>query len=155
MSIKDTAKELIKKGIEIGDNELITMANELLKSVTDSEDILDIETVGLEVEKEPEKEIDIRPEPDSFISAIRREDDSNHQRIAKTQKIDLDGDRHNKFTDDLSEHTSVTTPDMPPTARHRRPFKKVEAVCRKCNKTVETHPAHKREWFVCDGCIKR
>ena len=124
MSIKDTAKELIKKGIEIGDNELITMANELLKSVTDSEDILDIETVGLEVEKEPEK-------------------------------IDLDGDRHNKFTDDLSEHTSVTTPDMPPTARHRRPFKKVEAVCRKCNKTVETHPAHKREWFVCDGCIKR
>jgi formamidopyrimidine-DNA glycosylase len=148
MSIKDTAKSLLKKGIATGDDELIIMANELLESLVDSKIAPDRSLEDLE------KVEDTRPEPDSFISPIIKADNANHQRVAKTQKIDVDGDRENKFVDDLSEHTLVTTPDKPLTARHRRPFKKVEAVCKKCNKIVETHPAHKREWFVCDGCIK-
>jgi hypothetical protein len=155
MSIKDTAKALLKKGIEFGDDELIVMANELLEGLVDSKGTLKEVLKDSEIEERSKEAVNTRPEPDSFISPIRKEDDDAHQRVAKNQKIDVSGDRENKFIDDLSEHTLVTTPDKPLTTRHRKPFRKVEAVCKKCNKIVETHPAHKREWFVCDGCIKR
>jgi hypothetical protein len=63
--------------------------------------------------------------------------------------------RFNKFKDDGSEHADDRTPDVELTERKRRPFKRVEQVCSRCNKSFWTHPQHQREFYVCDKCLRR
>ncbi len=63
--------------------------------------------------------------------------------------------RFNKFTDDGSEHAEDVTPHIDLTERKRRPFKKIEQICTKCNKAFQTHPQHRREFYVCDKCLRR
>ena len=65
--------------------------------------------------------------------------------------------RYNQFSDDGTEHKDKDnqTPSIELTERRRPAFKKVEQVCSRCSKTVEVHPQHAREFYVCDRCLRR
>jgi hypothetical protein len=65
--------------------------------------------------------------------------------------------RFNTFEDNGSEHQDKhnSTPAVELTERRRPPFKKVKQVCTRCSRTVETHPQHSREFYICDRCLKR
>ena len=65
--------------------------------------------------------------------------------------------RFNTFEDNGSEHQDKNniTPDVELTERRRPAFKKVTQVCTRCGKTVETHPQHSRDFYICDRCLKK
>lgn len=64
--------------------------------------------------------------------------------------------RVNLFTDDGTEHKDEQnkTPDISLTERKRKPTQMVSQVCQACNKSVEVHPAHRRDFFTCDKCLR-
>jgi len=68
-----------------------------------------------------------------------------------------DGKRFNTFQDNGKEHkdNANTTPTVELTERRRPSFKKVEQTCSRCSKSVEVHPQHVRDFFVCDSCLRR
>ena len=142
MSIIDTAKELLRKGIALNDEDLINMANSLLE--------VDVETQApaqpeekqvVEKEKTPPQ----RVVADDF--AVNRGSVEN----SRTPVNDM-GVRENQFVDDRTEHMDIETPEFTPTER-RNPSKLVPQKCQQCNETFEVHESHRREWFVCDACL--
>tara|TARA_R110000824_G_scaffold50464_1_gene140884 strand:+ start:691 stop:1119 length:429 start_codon:yes stop_codon:yes gene_type:complete len=64
--------------------------------------------------------------------------------------------RVNLFSDDGTEHKDPLnkTPEVTPTERKRPPIKNVSQTCSSCGKSLEVHPAHKRENFICDKCLR-
>ena len=64
--------------------------------------------------------------------------------------------RVNLFSDDGTEHKDPLnkTPEVTPTERKRPPVKNVSQTCSSCGKGLEVHPAHKRENFICDKCLR-
>lgn len=152
MSVIETAKQLLQKGIALNDEELINMANQLLSTevVSQPEEVED-------VSKAPEPQTnDEQPKSkfEDFTAPTKKTDQTQKTRFARTEPISAKN-RENKFVDDGVEHSDVTTPDTPRTVRNRKAFSKISQVCKKCNATFETHPAHKRDWFVCSDCIRR
>ena len=65
--------------------------------------------------------------------------------------------RTNSFVDDGTEHKDLenSTPAVKLTERARTPFRKIDQVCQRCSKKVSVHPAHKREYYICDDCIRK
>lgn len=63
--------------------------------------------------------------------------------------------RFNSFVDDGTESKGkeFTTPDVKLTERRRPAVKNIKQKCSKCDKVVNVHPAHARDWFICDRCI--
>jgi len=139
MTIEQTAKNLLKKGIETGDEELINLANELLDALPSNPDT------------PPSKPKAITDE--SFIAPTKGKTSGN-SRVARTEKIDISG-KENTFVDDKSEHADVETPDYTPSPRRRKPFATTKAQCTRCKKEFNIHPLHKRENYICSSCIKR
>lgn len=142
MSIIDTAKELLKKGIALNDEDLINMANSLLEVQVETETPAqpDVKQVVKKEEASPQ-----RVTADEFV--VNRESRSN----SRTPVNDI-GQRENKFFDDRTEHMDIETPSITPTERRKAP-KKVNQTCQSCSKTFEVAEAHRREWFVCDSCL--
>lgn len=68
-----------------------------------------------------------------------------------------EGKRFNKFQDSGTDHKDEanTTPNVELTERRRPGFKRVEQTCNRCSKSVEVHPQHVRDFFVCDSCLRR
>jgi hypothetical protein len=138
MSIKDTAKALLEKGVAAGDEELINMANELLESLNPPEP-----------KNKPSLDED-------YIAPSKNENaqpDSQGRR-AKTEPIGSKK-RENEFVDDGTEHKDEITPDYVPSPRARKSFKKVTMICTRCDKSFNVHPVHKRENYICNSCIKK
>ena len=81
---------------------------------------------------------------------VKRETDNQKTRIPVTETK-----RFNTFKDDGTEAKGeeFNTPNIKPTERRRPPVKRVVQKCSKCDKTVEVHPTHARDWFICDKCI--
>ena len=73
----------------------------------------------------------------------------------KSTQIELKK-RVNLFTDDGTEHRDEQnkTPEIPLTERKRKPTQMVSQVCQACNKSVEVHPTHRRDFFTCDKCLR-
>ena len=140
MTLEQTAKNLLKKGIETGDEELISLANELLDALPPNPDT------------PPSKPKAVADE--SFIAPAKSDTRKSDNRIARTEKIDVSG-KENTFVDDKSEHADVETPDFTPSPRRRKPFATTKAQCTRCKKDFSIHPVHKREHYICDSCIKR
>mgnify|MGYP001244913018 CR=1 FL=1 len=141
MSVIDTAKELLKKGMELNDPELIKMANTLLATV---------ETPPEEPkEEDPQKDSLVTRNEDNFISSIT---DDKDLRSASATPVNQ-GKRKNLFVDDKIEAMDVTTPSYKPTARDRKKAKRVEQKCEECRKTSIVPEAHARDFFVCDSCL--
>tara|TARA_Y100000310_G_scaffold74788_1_gene71039 strand:- start:4520 stop:4936 length:417 start_codon:yes stop_codon:yes gene_type:complete len=138
MSIKDTAKALLEKGVATGDEELINLANELLESLTPPK---------------PSKKSGL---DEDYIAPAKNENaqSDSQGRRAKTEPIDAKK-RENEFVDDGTEHKDEVTPDYIPSPRGRKAFEKVKVVCTRCNKNLDVHPVHKRENYICSSCIKK
>ena len=64
--------------------------------------------------------------------------------------------RENKFVD-TGEHKDADneTPSIELTERRRPAFKKIKQICTRCNEVFETHPQFKRDFYICDRCLKR
>ena len=140
--IKDKIKKLLKKAKDAGDYDMIELAMELLDEIP-------------------------VPEP-SFPSAnqepieVKSRHQNNFEEFAmnSTNKMSRPVEvkpRENKFVDNGTEHKdeSNVTPAVKLTERRRPAFKKVEQNCSRCNKSVEVHPQHARDFFVCDKCLRR
>lgn len=139
------AKKLLRLGIDMGDDDLIMMAHEILGITEESP------TAKEEVKQEPAKsEKQIRDNIDFNSFTMNSEEDNTKKSGIAVNKIK----REIEFIDDGSDK-HVETPKVALAERKRQPFKMVEQTCQKCGKTVTTHPSHKREWFVCDRCIKK
>lgn len=140
MSSIEQAKSLLKKAIEIGDNELIELANSILDTYNK--------------ETKPKREsTGTKAESNDFIFSMPKQEEDNT--IKSGVPVNKIVNRVNKFHDDGSEFKDVLTPSIKLSERKRPPFKMVEQVCQKCGKTKTTHPAHKRDYFICDKCIAK
>ena len=64
--------------------------------------------------------------------------------------------RENKFVD-TGEHKDDNniTPFIEATERKRPAFKKITQTCTRCSSVCETHPQFKRDFYICDRCLKR
>ena len=135
MSKIDEAKKLLKRAIEINDAELISIANKLLEEEPSSPDV----ATRL-----------VNRNDDSFLSPIMNEDKPNN----KTVPVNEGGKRVNQFHEDGSDAKDINTPDFEPTARQREPFQQVELKCQQCGQMTSINPTHRREYYVCDKCIR-
>jgi hypothetical protein len=147
----EQAKKLLKKAIMLDDAELMAMANQILDEVTTSEptNVPDLKEVAITEQTAPTKNQHRDMDFDSF--KMKSDEDLSRRNGVAVNKIN----REIEFVDDGSDK-DIKTPDITLTDRSKRkPFKKIEQTCQKCGRTIQTHPSHKREWFVCDGCIRR
>jgi len=143
MSIINTAKELLKKGIALDDEELINMANSLLSSV-------DAVPSEAEPPKEPAK-VTTRHTASEITEQFVVQNDNAVER--KRSVPVTSRERKNNFVDDLTEHKDVKTPAAATTERKRPPVEKVKQTCSVCDKGFEVLPVHARDLYVCDNCV--
>jgi hypothetical protein len=141
MSIIDTAKALLKKGIAMGDQELINLANELLEPVSDS---------GLS-QQEPKRS------DENFIAPAKNEDSSSPSTGRRAKSEPISKNRTNKFVDGGIDCKSVEdeTPEYVPTIRERKAFKTTVMKCARCDKNFDVHPVHARENYICNSCVRK
>lgn len=163
----EQAKRLLKKAIMLDDAELMAMANEILDEVAPTSPAIIVEPtydssinatekisqeamrITSELDSEPLKETKRETNFDSF--KMKSDDELLRRNGVAVNKIK----REIEFVDDGSDK-HIETPEIKLADRSKRkPFSKIEQTCQKCGRTVKTHPSHKREWFVCDGCIRK
>jgi len=141
MSVLETAKELLRKGIALNDSELIAMANQL---IVDNSVVQDPEPEPVEQPKEkPIRKVSV----DDFSMPERSE-----AKVDRHIPVNSIRDRINQFVDDKTEHTDIATPNVELTER-RNPSKMLSQKCQECGQIFDVHESHKREWFVCDACL--
>ena len=150
----EQAKKILRKAILLDDPELIAIANELLGMKVDVDDETEVPASNPEPEPAVEKpaaprKTEVR-EADFDSFKMKTDEDITRKNGVAVNKIK----REIQFVDDGSDK-DISTPEISRSERRRKPFQKVEQKCEKCGRTVETHPTHKREFFVCDGCIRK
>lgn len=139
MSVLETAKDLLRKGIALNDAELIAMANQLIADNSPAQEP--------EVAEQPKEKPTRKVSVDDFSMPERSE--AKGERHVPVNSIK---DRVNQFIDDKSEHTDITTPEITLTER-RSPTKMISQKCQECGRDFQVHESHRREWFVCDSCL--
>jgi len=89
--------------------------------------------------------------PDDFLFTIKQKTDepTTSTPVTEVKK------RVNLFQDDGTIAKDITTPDFTPTQRNRKQYKPVDQTCQKCNTTVQVHPSHVRDFYVCEKCLKK
>tara|TARA_Y100001938_G_scaffold138443_1_gene203968 strand:+ start:2313 stop:2768 length:456 start_codon:yes stop_codon:yes gene_type:complete len=149
---KEDVKNLLKEIIKTQDPDLIKLATEMLMSSQDDKG-----------PKAPEAQYGDSPPPDA--TTYSRSDDSEF--LSKIKKEKTNGEvagvpvnkmpRENKFVDHGTEHKDDqnSTPKVELTERKRPAFKKIKQTCTRCGETFETHPQFKRDFYICDRCLKR
>lgn len=146
MTILQTAKELLKKGIALNDAELIQMANDLIEANTDNKVKIASKIKKTKIE---EPVVVSKPSRQAIVDQFKIEKESpKDKRTPVTER-----QRCNTWQDDGSEAKDVITPSAPITARTRKPPEKVDQTCETCNATIKVHPTHVREFFICDNCL--
>ena len=143
MSIIETAKSLLRKGIALNDEDLIQMANSLLTEKNDSE-TPDQPVKEKVVKRDSSVE---RASADEFT--VKRETTGTQRRVPVNEV----SSRENSFVDDGTEHTDIETPYFTPTQRRNAP-RKVKQKCETCGETKEVSDIHRRDWYVCDRCLE-
>ena len=138
--IKDKIKKLLKKAKEAGDMDMVELAMDLLDEIP----VPEANTVAA-------PQVDRSKLPSKF-SEFSTNNINNGRRPVVTPP-----GRVNKFVDDGTEHKDAAnvTPEITRTERSRPKFSKVMQVCTRCSKEVEIHPSFKRDFFVCDKCLRR
>lgn len=164
----ENAKKLLKKAIELQDEELVDMASQALSAIYGQQNSENINLKSAEPESPKYDPAHDHDAPDTtedvfsdnktkteengdFIFQMRDKNDTNLNNNAVP--VNEVKNRFNSFTDDGTEAKDVTTPEIELTERRRPAFKMVKQVCGKCSETFMTHPAHKRDFFVCDKCV--
>ena len=162
----ENAKKLLRKAIELEDEELIDMASQALSAVYGQRDSEDIKSTEPEPVKNDPLDKHVMPNitKDIFnenkadtdgdcIFKIRDENDKSSNRGGIP--VNEVKNRFNSFTDDGTEGKDIKTPAVEMTERRRPAFKTIEQVCKKCSSIVKVHPSHKRDFFVCDKCVPK
>lgn len=130
------------------------LVEQLLKSLTPEQKSALVQGLMSETKKETKPEYKRNPPKQT----------QNHDDIfvmkekpKTTRRPVTDGKRYNQFTDAGTEHKDEanSTPSIELTERRRPSFKKVAQTCSRCSKSVEVHPQHARDFFVCDSCLRR
>ena len=158
MSLIETAKDLLRKGIQLNDPEIIEMANELLGQATPKASI-EVRPSVQAVEPQPSPTPSPEPEvvaADRPIREIVSEEDFSTKTNAALPAGNapvVGGGFHNTFVDDGSEFSDVETPEVSRSQR-RKPIEYVSQVCDACGKTFDVHPTFARETYICDRCIR-
>ena len=111
MSVLETAKDLLRKGIALNDAELIAMANQL---IADNSTVQEPEPV-VQPKEQPIRKVSV----DDFSMPERSE--AKGERHVPVNSIK---DRVNQFVDDKTEHVDIITPDVALTER-RNPSKMI------------------------------
>ena len=132
--LKQKIRKLIDKSKESGDPDLLDLAMDLL-------DQIPADPPELQMQK----------------AAVKQGEDFAMNSATKISKPVSVEQRQNKFVDDGTEHKDEAnkTPEIKATERRRPTFKKVDQTCTRCSKSVEVHPQHAREFYVCDRCLRR
>ena len=89
--------------------------------------------------------------PDDFLFTIKKKTDEPTSGSPVNDKKE----RVNLFQDDGTIAKDITTPEFTPSSRSRTPYKPVDQVCQKCNKSIAVNPTHVRDFFVCDPCLRK
>jgi len=89
--------------------------------------------------------------PEDFLFTIKQKTDEP----TSGSPVNDNKERTNLFQDDGTIAKDVTTPEFTPSNRTRAPYKPVDQVCQKCNKSVAVNPTHIRDFFVCDPCLRK
>jgi hypothetical protein len=131
MNRTEHVKNLLKKAIETNDEELIALASSLMS------------------EQDTAAPIEKKDDNNEFIFTMPKSQNDNKRGVP----INAIKKRVNTFQDDGVEAKDITTPDIKPTERKRPRFQPIHQICQKCNKSIQTHPTHKRDFFICDRCI--
>lgn len=148
MTILQTAKELLKKGIALDDPELIAMANQLIEANIKSEP----ESVKPEKKKvKPQVSKPATVVKSNIVDQFRLVD--KQQEAASKRMPVTDRARFNAWSDDGVESKEIVTPEVAITKRTREPVKKVKQQCQFCQKTEMVNPVHVRDFYICDGCL--
>jgi hypothetical protein len=139
--LNDKVKRLIAKAKETGDMDLLELATDLLDAETGNNGQDPIKKARNSVNARINKEF-----PEFAMNA-----DDKMPRPVEVKP------RENQFVDNGEEFKDGdnATPQVQLTERRRPAFKKVEQTCSRCSKTVEVHPQHAREFYVCDKCLRR
>lgn len=132
----DKIKELVKEAIKTNDDELISLATDLLKKKQE-------ETKPIQQQQQSN---------DEFLSPIK---------TLKKQEVNMNrspvnmGKRFNSFVDDRTEAVGeeYQTPQVKLTERKRKPAERIDQTCVRCNRTYKVAPVHKRDYFICDKCL--
>jgi hypothetical protein len=149
MTILQTAKDLLKKGIALNDPELIQMANQLIE--INSIDSVPKKDTKPQTQKKQKVLVESKPAPSrqALVDQFKIEKDSPKEKKSPvTQR-----ERYNSWIDDGTEAKDLLTPEVPITARNRKPPEKVNQKCETCQSNVKVHPTHVREFFICDDCL--
>lgn len=135
MNNLEEAKRLLKNAIATNDQDLISLANQLLEGVEDKKS----------------KPRHTTEDNSDFLAPITIDEEriDGHRGVA----VNLIKDRANSFHDDGSISDDIKTPTFKPTERKRAPYKTIQQKCQKCDKVVQVNPVHKRDYFVCDKCL--
>ena len=147
MSNIDVAKDLLRKGILLGDPDLIAIANKLLGEPEDESVIItDISAAKTPAKrgrpKKSQKEVD---KTESFGTISNKRSDREVRWEGNTWKDSGE-------TGDIDKK-DLKTPKVKRTER-RPPYKKVKHKCSKCDKDVSIYPHDKTEYYKCDKCLK-
>ena len=89
--------------------------------------------------------------PDDFLFTIKQKTDEPTTSTPGTEVKK----RVNLFQDDGTIAKDITTPDFTPTQRNRTQYEPVDQTCQKCNTSVQVHPSHVRDFYVCEKCLKK
>jgi protein-tyrosine-phosphatase len=134
---KETAEKLLKIGVEMNDDDIIQMATRTLESIS---------------QRHSRESNNTKKNDNDFIFTMQNAESGETVKRNSMPVNKVQG-RTNIFVDDGIEAKDVKTPDIKPTERKRDPFKMIEQSCAKCGRSYSTHPAHKRDYFICDKCI--
>lgn len=146
MSNIDVAKDLLRKGILLGDPDLIAIANKLLgEPQVESVIITDTSVKAPPKRGRPKKNQKEVDKPENFGTIANKRSDREVRWEGNTW-------RDTGETGDIDKK-DLKTPKIKPTQR-RPKYSKVKHKCSKCDKDVNIYPHDKTEYYKCDKCLR-
>jgi hypothetical protein len=145
MSLVETAKALLKKGIALNDPDIIAMANELL---------------GETPAPEPVKKKRGRPKK----HMVAPKEDFSMDDISPVKQVIKRNGGGPEWTGNLWKDNGASgdipadklkTPKVALTPRERPKFELTDHECNRCGKSCQVKPHEKTAFFVCPACIKK
>lgn len=148
----EIAKELLKKGMALNDQELIAMANSLIDQLA----VVDYKVTTYEQQKKSSKKATKKPtkktEPKNNSDFVMKKEQSATKKIP----VNKVKNRKNTFFDDKTEAIGDKTPEIKLAPRDRPKYKPVYKQCanENCNKKVKVVAGDGLVTsYLCDSCI--
>ncbi len=155
----EIAKELLRKGIALQDEELIAMANSLLNETALANYNVTTYKEQKEQQKKPVKKLTKKPTAKKLEAIDKTEPMDFTMRSAEqesTKKVPVNKVKRGKnlFTDDKTEFMDNETPKVKLTPRNRPKAKAVYKNCESCGNRMKVVSGDGyTSSYICDDCI--